>query len=144
MKTGFGIMNLESESESRKNFKIPHPWFPYLDDTTVAGNTLEELEENSGQFDRVFQVSGITLNESKTVRKVQDLKVLGYHIKDHIIGPDRTRMQPLMEMPDQLTLENLKRTRGLFAFYAKWINYFSTKIKPLSAATSFLLSKEAV
>ena len=34
--------------------------------------------------------------------------------------------------------------RGLFAYYAKWINDFSTKIKPLSEATSFPLSKEAV
>ena len=61
-----------------------------------------------------------------------------------MIGPDRTRLQPLMEMPDPLNLKDLKRMRGLFAYYAKWINDFSTKIKPLLEVTSFPLSKVAV
>ena len=47
-------------------------------------------------------------------------------------------------MPNPLNLKDLKRMRGLFAYYAKWVNDFSTKIKPLSEATSFPLSKEAV
>ncbi len=64
-------------------------------------------------------MSGITLNESKTVRKVQDLKVLGYHVKYHMIGPDRTRLQPLLEMPDPLNLKDLKRMRGFVCILRK-------------------------
>ena len=48
--------------------------FPYLDDVTVAGDTIEELEENSKKFERACQVTGITLNESKTVGKCRTLK----------------------------------------------------------------------
>ena len=73
----------------------------------------------SRKFEIAFQVNGITLSESKTVMKVQDLKVLGYHIIDHMIGPDRTRLQPLIEMPVPLNLKDLKQTRCLFAYYVK-------------------------
>ena len=49
--------------------------FPYLDDVTVAGHTMEELEENYRKFERACKESGITLNKSKTVRKAQDLSI---------------------------------------------------------------------
>ncbi|XP_076054455.1 uncharacterized protein LOC143033137 [Oratosquilla oratoria] len=38
----------------------------------------------------------------------------------------------------------LKRALGIFAYYAKWIQDFSTKVRPLASAKKFPLDKEAL
>ena len=55
--------------------------YPYLDDVTITGNTLEELEENSRQFEEACKKRNMTLNEDKTIRGVDRLNILGYQIK---------------------------------------------------------------
>ena len=50
--------------------------YPYLDDVTVAGNTLEELKDRSQKFENALKNRNVTLNEDKTVREVEKITVL--------------------------------------------------------------------
>ena len=56
------------------------------------------------------------------------------------ISPDISRLQLLLEVAEPKTLKELKQVRGLFAYYAKWIGDFSTKIRPLIDTEIFPLS----
>ena len=114
--------------------------YPYLDDVSVAGNTLEELRDRSMKFESALKKRKMTLNEDKTVREVKKMTVLGYEIENGRISPDKDRLQPLLELAEPKTLKELKQVRGLFAYYAKWIVNFSTKIRPLIDAEIFPLS----
>ena len=64
----------------------------------------------------------------------------GYEIENGRISPDKDRLQPLLELAEPKTLKELKQVRGLFAYYAKWIANFSTKIHPLIGTEVFPLS----
>ena len=72
--------------------------------------------------------------------KVKKITVLGYEIENGRISPDKNRLQPLLKLAEPKTLKELKQVRGLFAYYAKWIVNFSTKIRPLIDAEIFPLS----
>ena len=118
--------------------------YPYLDDVTIAGNTLEELDERAQQFENACKRRNMTLNEDKTVRNVNCLNILGYQIKHQHISPDPDRLKPLMDMPVPSTLKELKRVRGLFAYYSIWIMDFSTKIKLLAETRTFPLPQKSI
>ena len=85
----------------------------------------------------------MTLNEDKTVREVEKITVLGYEIENGKISPDKNRLQPLLDLAEPKTFKELKQVRGLFAYYAKWIADFSTKVRPLIDTEVFPLSASA-
>ena len=105
--------------------------YPYLDDVTIAANSLPELKERSERFEESCKKRNMTINESKTVRQADCLNILGYQIKHQQISPDPDRLKPLMDIPVPSTPRELKRVRGLLAYYSKWIVNFSKKIKSL-------------
>ena len=114
---------------------------PYLDDVVIGGKTELEHDLNVKRFLESCEKRGITLNE-KTVNKVKRIQLLGYLIENGKIAPDPERMIPLREMPLPTTPKELQRIVGLFAYYAKWIVDFSSKIRPL-AETKFPVSQRA-
>ena len=114
--------------------------YPYLDDVTVAGNAIEDSKDRSMKFESALKKRKMTLNEDKTVREVEKITVLGYEIESGRISPDKSRLQPLLELAEHKTLTELKQVRGLFAYHAKWIADFSTKIRPLIDTEIFPLS----
>ena len=66
--------------------------FPYLDNVTVAGKTREELDINAKAFFKALQRHGMTLNESKTIESVPEIKILGYCVGNNQIKPDPDRI----------------------------------------------------
>ena len=118
--------------------------FPYLDNITVAGRTQAEHDENVLKFMEVVQSRRLTLNESKSVKSVPTINVLGYCVGNNIAKPDPDRLRPLQELPPPTNVKSLRRAQGLFAYYAKWIPNFSDKIQPLAKTKTFPLSNEAL
>ena len=43
--------------------------YPYLDDVTVAGNTIEELRDRSMKFENALKKRKMTLNEDKMLER---------------------------------------------------------------------------
>ena len=53
-------------------------------------------------------------------------------------------LKPLVELPPPENMKQLKRTMGFFAHYSRWIQGFSTKIRPLSQCNEFPISPAAL
>ena len=75
---------------------------------------------------------GFTLNEKKSVYSATELDLLDYRVS-HNTNPDPARLQPLINLPVPSTKKELKRRLEMFAYYARWIENFSTKIVPLTS-----------
>ena len=76
---------------------------PNLDDVTLAGNTIEDSKDRSIKFESTLNKREITLNEDKTVREGEKITVLGNEIVNVRISPDRSRLQPLLELAEPKT-----------------------------------------
>ena len=74
---------------------------------------------------------------------VRKLDLLGYRVSYNTIKPDPSRLQSLTNLPFSSTKRELERCLGLFAYNARWIKDFSTKIVPLTAIETFPSSKTA-
>ena len=86
----------------------------------------------------------LTLNENKTVKSVSNINILGYVVGNMHIKPDPERMQPLLNFPPPSNYKALRRVFGMFAYYAKWINCFAHKFRPLADAKEFPLSANSL
>ncbi|QQP40012.1 Uncharacterized protein FKW44_013906, partial [Caligus rogercresseyi] len=118
--------------------------FPYLDNITIGGNNEKDLATKVCLFKSVIRKRNITLNDNKSIEGVNEISVLGYVVGNGVVKPDPERMRPLMKLPPPNNLKSLKRVRGMFAYYSKWIPNFSDKILPLVKSESFPLSTEAM
>ena len=58
--------------------------------------------------------------------------------------PDPDRVQSLLDMPIPKTTTELQRMVGLFAYYARWVPNYSSKIRSLIEASVFPLTGEPV
>ena len=118
--------------------------FPYLDNITVGGKTQCEHDQNVRKLHEALSSRNLVLNESKSVRSVKAINVLGYNVGHHTIKPDPERLIPLLELPPPENVGALRRATGMFAYYSKWIKNFSDHIQPLIKNTSFPLAGEAL
>lgn len=117
--------------------------YAYQDDVTVCGRNQEEHDRNVEKLLKTFKRRKLTFNESKTVKSVMQINVLGYQIQHKVIRPDPERMKPLQNFPLPQNKKALQRVLGMLAYYSKWIPKFSEKIKPLAVAQTFPLNSEA-
>ena len=118
--------------------------YVYMDNITVVGHTQEEHDANVQRFLEVVQAKNLTLNEGKTILNVDKITLLGYEVSHQVLKPDPERVKPLLELPTPTSVPSLKRTIGLFAYYAKWIPDYSNTIRPLLQSKSMPLGGEAI
>ncbi|XP_076819622.1 uncharacterized protein LOC143465288 [Clavelina lepadiformis] len=117
--------------------------FAYQDNVTVCGRTQQEHDDNVQNLLTVFKRRNLTFNESKTVKSVPRINVLGYKFQHKTIKQHPDRLQPLQEYSLPQNKKALHRLLGLLSYYSKWISQFSDKVKPLKTVQSFPLSEDA-
>ena len=113
--------------------------FAYLDNVTVCGNSLTELEANVKLFKDASRKYGLTFNDSKSVLGVETIDVTGFRISKGEIRPDPSRLDPLRQMEPPHSLRAQKRACGMFSYYSPWISNFSDKIHILTENNTFPL-----
>ena len=89
--------------------------FPYLDNVNIAGRTQEEHDKNCDKFEAAAKERNFTLNDSKTIKCVTKLNVLGYVVGKGTIAPDPERLKPLQNFPPPANTKSLQRVLGMFA-----------------------------
>ena len=67
---------------------------------------------------------------------------MGYVVKNWLIKPDSERLRPLKDFPFPVNSKQLKSVLGRFAYYAKWIDRFADKVRPLANANVFPINKD--
>ena len=118
--------------------------FPYMDNVTVAGIDQEYHDGNDKAFLETDKHRNLTLNETKSVRSVPVIDILGYRVSYGNVSPDPERLRALNEFPLPTNAAALRRVQGMLSYYAKWISQFSDKIKPLIEVTTFPLDHRAL
>ena len=118
--------------------------FSYLDNITVAGHDQAEHDRNVISFLKAICRRGFTLNDNKTISSVKHINILGYVVGNRAIKPDLERMHPLQDYPMPCNTNALRRVLGMFAYYARWIDSFATKVRPLPEAKTFPLTGSAL
>ena len=91
--------------------------YPYLDDVTVAGGSMEELEERSRKFEEALKKRCMTFNWNKTIKGVERITTLGYEIEKEKKCSRQEKIS--LELAAPTTLKELKQIQGLFVYYAK-------------------------
>ena len=86
--------------------------YVYLDNITVAGETQEIHDSNLKTF-----------LQTASEANYQQIK------------PDPERLRPLVELVIPKTTAELKKCVGMFAYYARWIRNYSSKIYSLISGT---------
>ena len=118
--------------------------YAYLDDVVICGKTAEEHDRNLKNFMEVAKILNLTLNWEKSKFKMENICFLGHKIGKGQICPDPERIRPLTEMRPPQNKKELRRTMGLFSYYAKWVPQFSRRVQPIVNNTTFPMSVEAV
>ena len=113
------------------------------DNIIVAGVNQADHDKNVEVFLDAVKRQNQTLNHDKSVISASSINVLGYLVRDGNTRPDPERLRLLKELPLPTNVQLLRRTLGLFAYYAKWIPEFSSKIQSLVNAREFSLSTQA-
>ena len=62
--------------------------FPYLDNITIAGHDQMEHDANLQKFLDILLRHNLTLNESKSVKSVPSVNILGYWVGKGLIKLD--------------------------------------------------------
>jgi len=116
----------------------------YLDNVTVAGRNHAEHDYNVNVFLAAIRRNHFTLNKNKTIATQSHIQVRGYVVENGIVKPDPDRLSALKEFPAPQYRKSLRRVVGMFAYYAKWIERFADKVRPLATATEFPISSNAL
>ena len=116
--------------------------YPYLDNITVAGRTQEEHDKNVESFLNALHRNNVTLNDSKTIHSVNSINILGYVVTKGCIKPDPERLRPLKNFPPPVNQKQLRSVLGMFAYYAKWIDRYADKIRPLAQVKLFPIDRD--
>lgn len=118
--------------------------FAYLDDITICGKSQEDHDTNLEKFMNVAKVYGLTLNKEKSKFNLKLINILRYLIFNHVIKPDSSRLQPLLDLLPPNDLASLRRTLGMFAHCTKWIPNFSERVHDLAHCQHFRLTTQAL
>ena len=82
-------------------------------------------------------VKGSRKTRKKSVYSAIKLDLLGSRVSHDNIKPDLARLQPLINLPVPSTKKEIKRCLEIFAYCARWIENFSTRIAPLTGIETF-------
>jgi len=106
--------------------------YPFMDDITIAGSTLQEHDKNLNAFLEIAAKHGLTINDQKSEYCKKTIKLLGYEISCNWVRPDPDRLQGLRDYKIPTNGKELDRLKGMLAYYAKWIKNYSEKIQCLT------------
>ena len=85
----------------------------------------------------------VRLNHKKTIHSVPSIKVVGFIIGNESVKPDPERFRLLVEISAPSNITEQRRVVRMFAYYSKWVQNFSDKIRILNQNKTFPLPDDA-
>ena len=110
------------------------------DDIIFWGETLAELNNCISKVMTKIRESGLKLNKSKCVFRVQSIIFLGHKLSSTGISPNPQKVKAISEMPKPTPKTDLQRFPGMVAYLSKFIPNLWDKTKELRE----LILKETV
>lgn len=92
----------------------------FIDDIIIFGSTEEEHDECLQKVLLELKTNNVTLNESKCLFKVQELKFLGHKLSDKGINVDSRTIDTILNFRAPSTKEELRSFLGLVTYVGKF------------------------
>ena len=89
----------------------------YLDDLLIASPSLDEHLEHLRAVFKVLERSKLSLNAGKCTIASTEVIYLGYHVNADGFKPPEDRIKTIINYPQPVTIEELRRFNGIFNFY---------------------------
>ena len=105
----------------------------YADDCLVytkSGNVDDHLKEVGIVLDQLHEY-GIKVKASKLKLGLKEIPFLGVILRETGIVPNQEKTKAINDIPLPVTIGQLRRTMGMFAYYRKFIKDFSKIAAPL-------------
>ena len=91
------------------------------DDIILWGETFAEHNNHVRKVMTKIRESGLKLNKSKCVFRVQSITFLGHKLSSTRISPNPQKVKAISEMPKTTTKTDLKHFLGMVAYLSKFI-----------------------
>ena len=95
--------------------------FTYIDDILIASSSAEEHDEHIRIVLTKLKNFHLRLNLDKCLWGVPELIFLGHHISQPGYQPDPARVQAIIDYPQPITIDSLRRFLGTINFYRSFI-----------------------
>lgn len=118
----------------------------YINDIIVWSAMVgEHLEHPVAVFDRLRETN-LKVHTGKCIFWVESIGFLGHHISAGSLQPQQDKLVVVRDLSFPTTVSGLQLALGLFLYYRKFVNHFSTSTfllcKPLKKAKRWLWGEE--
>ena len=104
----------------------------YLDDILIASETFDEHIEDINNVFKRLRDAGLKLGPKKCTFARDSCICLGHLISKNGVQPPPDRIAAIQNCPAPQSVRELRRVIGLFNWFKKYIENFSSTIEPLT------------
>ena len=105
----------------------------YIDDIVIWSRTLEE---HLGHLEEVFKrlrEAGLKVHPGKCVFGADSIDFLGHKISANRLEPQQDKLAAVRDLPSPTNMSGLRAALGLFSYYRKFVQHFSSIAFPLNS-----------
>ena len=105
----------------------------YIDDIVIWSRTVEEhLHHLQVVFQRLRE-AGLKVHPGKCVFGADSIDFLGHRISANKLEPQQDKLAAVRDLPAPTDLSGLRAALGLFSYYRKFVEHFSSIAFPLNS-----------
>ena len=125
----FGVTNRVETFQQTIGKFVDEENLTNLDNIIVTRRDQAEHDKCTKRFLGSNQWQKLILNNLKSILSGNKVSVLGYEIGNGLVRPEKSRLQPLLDLVIPTKKISSKWVLGMLAYYAKWILQFSDCIQ---------------
>lgn len=122
----FTIQNVLRDCPGQRNLS---------DDIIVFAETVEEHDKRLEKVLKTLEESGLTLNASKCVYRMNEIQFMGFLLSEKGIGPTQAKVEAVKNAQKPQNAAEIRSFLGLVNFNGRFICDLSTKSEPLARLT---------
>ena len=133
----FGLVNSTATfTKMMRQILKPHPnMIHYVDDICIFSNTWQEHYEALEHLFKTLQENNLTVSPDKIKIGFPEIEFLGHKFTKGGITTTENFQEKILHIKTPKTKKQVRSLLGLFNYYAKFIDHYNTKVKPLIELT---------
>ena len=105
----------------------------YIDDIVIRSRNVEEHVRHLSMVFQRLREAGLKVHLGKSVFGADNIDFQGHRISANKLEPQQDKLPAVWDLPALIDLSGLRAALGLFSYYRKFVQHFSTIAFPLSS-----------